>query len=68
MYLDAAKFVLLSVFTLVETICLRISSKSRPMSAKNPLSADTRRSKTSLHELSSFLRTQHITILEPGTV
>ena len=37
MCLDATKFVLLSVFTLIETICPRICSKSRLMGPKRPL-------------------------------
>ena len=49
--LDATKFVFLSVFTLKETICPRICSKSRPISAKTPLPVDVRRSKTSLLKL-----------------
>ena len=49
--LDATKFVLLSVFTLKETICPRICSKSRPKSAKTPLPVDVRRSKTPLLRL-----------------
>ena len=49
--LDAAKFVLLSVFTLTETICPRICSKSRPRSAKKSLPVDVRRSKSSLLKL-----------------
>ena len=50
-YLDATKFVLLSVCTLIETICPRICSNSRPKSAKSPLPVDVRRSKTSLLKL-----------------
>ena len=46
--LGAAKFVLLSVFTLKETICAKICSKSRLKSAKSLLPVDVRRSKTSL--------------------
>ena len=49
--LDAAKFVWLSVFTLIETICPRICSKSQPKSVKTPLPVDVRRSKTSLLKL-----------------
>ena len=41
---DATKFVWLSVFTLIETICARICSKSRPRSAKSQLPVDARRS------------------------
>ena len=48
---DATKFVWLSVFTLIETICARICSKSRPRSAKSQLPVDARRSKTSLLKL-----------------
>ena len=46
--LDVTKLVLLSAFTLQETICPNICSKSRPKSAKNPLPVDVRRSKTPL--------------------
>ena len=48
MYRDAAKFVLLSVFTLKETFCPRTCSKSRLRRAKNPLPFDVRRSKMPL--------------------
>ena len=48
---DAIKFVWLSVFTLIETICARICSKSRPRSAKSQLPVDAPRSKTSLLKL-----------------
>ena len=47
-YRDATKFVLLSVFTLKETFCPRICSKSRRKSAKSPLPVGVGRSKTSL--------------------
>ena len=43
--LGATKFVLLSVFTLIETICPQICSKSRLKSAKSLLPVDVRRSK-----------------------
>ena len=46
--LDATIFVLLSVLTLIETICPKIWSKLRLKSAKTPLPVDVRRSKTSL--------------------
>ena len=47
--LGTTKFVLLSVFTLKETICPKIYSKSRLKSTKSLLpSVDVRRSKTSL--------------------
>ena len=36
---DATKFVWLSVFTLIETICPRICSISRSKSTKSPLSS-----------------------------
>ena len=50
--LGATKFVLLSVFTLIGSICPRICSKSRTKSfQKNPLPVDVRRSKTSCLEL-----------------
>ena len=46
--LGTIKFVLLSMFTLKETICSKICSKLRLKSAKGPLPVDLRRSKTSL--------------------
>ena len=46
--LDATILVLLSVFTLTETICPRIYSKSRPRSSNSPLPVDMRPSKTPL--------------------
>ena len=49
--LHATNIVLLSVFTLIETICPIISSKSRPRSAKSQLPVDVRGSKTSLLKL-----------------
>ena len=45
--LHATKFVLLSVFTLIETICPKICLKSRPRSAESSLPVNARRSKTS---------------------
>ena len=51
LYLNATKFVLLSVFTLKGTFCSRICSKSRLKSAKSPHPVDVRRSKTSLLKL-----------------
>ena len=49
--LDATKFVFLSVFTLKETICPRICSKSLLKSGKTRLPVDVRCSKTSLLKL-----------------
>ena len=43
--LDATKFVLLAVFTLIETICPNICSKSRLKIAKSQLPVYVRRSK-----------------------
>ena len=45
-YLDATKFVLLSVLTLQETLCRRICSKPRLKSAKGSLPVDVRGLKT----------------------
>ena len=50
-FLDTTKFVLLSFFTLIETICSNICSKSRIKSAKILLPVDVHRSKTSLLKL-----------------
>ena len=41
--LDATKFVLLAVFTLIETFCPKMCSKSRLKSAKSPLPVYVRR-------------------------
>ena len=50
-WLDAAKFVLLSVFILIDTIWPKIQAKPLPINGKGPLSVDARRSKTSLLKL-----------------
>ena len=50
-FLDATKFLSLSVFTLMEKICLKFCSKSPLKSMKSPLLIDLRRSKTSLLKL-----------------
>ena len=47
-YLVASKLVLLRVFSLIETICQKICSKSSLKSAKSPLPVDARPSKWSL--------------------
>ena len=48
----ATKFVLLSVFTLIETICLNIWQKHYPAKVqKIPFQVDVRRSKTPLLKL-----------------
>ena len=47
MPVGTTKFVLLSVFTLIDPICPKICSKARLKSAKSPLPVDVRRSKTS---------------------
>ena len=44
--IDATKFLLLSVFTLIESICPNICSKSRLKGTKKQLPVDFRRSKT----------------------
>ena len=51
-WLHAYKFVLLSVFTLIETIWPKIWAKTLPMYEKDPLPVDARRSNTSLLKLS----------------
>ena len=59
--LDATKFVLLSFFTLIETIFQKLCLKSRLKCAKSPLPGDARRSKTSLGSLSSDIdRVTHV--------
>ena len=45
-----------SALTLIEKICSRSCSKSRPKSAKSPLPVDVHRSKTSLLKLPIFER------------
>ena len=53
--LDATKFVLLSVFTRIQTIWTKIWASSPPKNAKRPLQDDVRGAKTSLLKLSSVL-------------
>ena len=47
---NASKFLLLSVLTLIQTICPKITAKQLPQIAKLLLPVDVRRSKTSLHK------------------
>ena len=54
--LDAKKFVLISFFSLIRTIYLRVSTKPPPNDAKRPLPVDVRRSKTLLLKLTVSLR------------
>ena len=49
--LDAKKFVLISFFSLVRSIYLRVSTKPPLNDAKRPLPVDVRRSKTLLLKL-----------------
>ena len=49
--LDATKFVLLSVFTFIETIWPKIWAKPLPMNEKGQLPVDVHRSKMSLLQL-----------------
>ena len=49
--LDAMQFVLLSFFTLIETIWLKIWAKPSSKNEKGPLPVEVRRSKTSLLKL-----------------
>ena len=49
--LEANKLVLLSFFSLLKTIYLRVSTKPFPSDAKSPLPVDVRRSKTLLLKL-----------------
>ena len=53
--LDATKFVLPSVFTLIDTICPKIWARSLHKKAKRPLPVDGRRSKTPLLNLPFIL-------------
>ena len=50
-FLDTTEFVLLRVFTLIETICPKIWAKPRPKNEKSPLPVDVRLSKMSLLKL-----------------
>ena len=45
--LDASRFSLLSIFTLIQTICPRLWQKPPSKNARSPLPLDVRRSKTS---------------------
>ena len=49
--LDTTKFVLLSFFSPIKTIYLRVSTKLQPNAAKSPLPVDALRSKTLLLKL-----------------
>ena len=51
--LDATTFVLLNVFTRIQTICPKIWASSLPKSAKHLLPVDVRRSKTFLLKFST---------------
>ena len=51
--LDSNKFVLLSFFSLIKTICPRVWTNPLPNDAKSPLPVDVRRSKTLLLKLSN---------------
>ena len=53
--IDATKFLLLSVFTLIESICPNICSKSRLKGTKKQLPVDFRPSKTLLPKLPNNL-------------
>ena len=52
-HLDATKFVFLSVFTIIETICQKNCAKPA-YKIKRPLPVDVRRSKTSLLKLTNM--------------
>ena len=47
-------FVLLSVFTVIETFCPKICLKSRLKTAKSPLAVDVRHEKATLNKLPIF--------------
>ena len=49
--LDTTKFVLLSFFSPIKMIYLRVSTRPQPRAAKSPLPVDVRRSKTLLLKL-----------------
>ena len=49
--LDTTKFVLLSFFSPIKTIYLRVSTKPQPNASKSPFPVDVRRSKTLLLKL-----------------
>ena len=56
------KFVLLSFFSLIKMIYLRVSTKPLPSDAKSPLPVDVRRSKTLL------LNVKTLPIINPGLI
>ena len=71
--LDAIKFVLPSVFTLIETICPQIWAKPLPKNSESPLSVGMRCSKTPLLKLpnemiETVVRTDLKTALTNGRV
>ena len=66
--LGTTKFGLLSVFTLKETICPKICSKSRLKSAKSLLPVDVRRSKTSLLKALPKMMTKNGTYSPPKVI
>ena len=61
-FLDTTKFVLLSFFSPIKTIYLRVSTKPQPNAAKSPLPVDVRRSKTLLLKLPNLLMTPRMSI------
>ena len=54
--LDTTKFVLLSFFSPIKTIYLRVSTKPQPNAAKSPLPVDVRRPKTLLLKLPNTIK------------
>ena len=65
--LDAKKFVLISFFSLLKTIYLRVSTKPLPNDAKRPLPVDVRRSKTLLLKLPVTSFSNFITVTDIPT-
>ena len=63
--LDANKFVLLSVFSLIKTIYTRVSTKPLLTDVKSPLPVDVRRSKTLLLKLPNIVVLGYVLEIRP---
>ena len=62
-HIDATKFVFLSVFTIIATICIKNRGKSLSKNEKRPFSVDVHCSKTPLLKLNIVTMPA---VMEPG--